>query len=490
MKTKQLNILSLVACLPKSLLQIVDRKSENRLLKLYIKRYDQLTQLADEFFIKSLYGKTISKKNRNSYSGMKNRLKTKLDQEMPNVQLSQSPLTRQQLLLDYLYPLTDKQCFFSYCMTYIKKLEEQTNKSAEAYQALARWYRQLHYHPELDKFVTQPLYFTKAINYERQCSILLRARDVVEYVGHCTIRNIENTQFPSVDDLLYELRSQEEVIFKVYGEIIDLQQYALDLLKRKAKYFDATRLTYLEQLIFEQHERIADFDFQLIVGKLIQLINMAYERYDYQKNSVKGSQQLMQKIFDLYRLSDEKNLILYCNRISYSRYITITYISLHLNQLEWCKNFHKQYKDHLLGEEKEETIALTNALLSFFNKDYQDTLAAIHQLKLSSVFFKYHFRLLEIHTLYEQLLLRRIESDYVLGRIKAARAYFEREQVMKSSKVKGYINNLDFMDKLIKAIDNPNFNEKDQLKLKKKILDKTPVVSKPALLQRLESVLD
>lgn len=473
-----------MATLPKTFLQALNNKQPNDLLRMYIKHYTKLQQKTTDFFIQQLFGKNTPA-NLNKYGGRKTTLKNRIEKEIVKTEIQEHLLLQQELLLAHLAKQTDGSCYFDYAFHYIKDLERKSNKGAEEYRLLAHIYREIHFHPNYNGFTESPHYFEASIKNREKYTLIRELQDSCELLNRCLITK-QKLQQP-IDSLFERAARQQEVVFGLYTDLLKLQTYTLVFRSEEAALFEYEYLSVLKNKLQLYETQLSDFDIKRIGSAFVTIVNLVYEKLDYTTINIAEGKRYIRNIFDVFKLWDERNILMLNNKIDYTVFISVAVVSTSLGAFEWYEYFKQKYQKYI-STKGEASLILADKYSSFYKKDYRIALAEPKQVSTNEIFFKVHFRMHRLRCLYELYIRDEWEYDAILAELEAARLFFRREHIFDETKKNGFHHTIKFINKLVWATNNPSFSVRDKQFLKAKLLNTKPILSKEWLIEKVEEL--
>lgn len=181
--------------------------------------------------------------------------------------------------------------------------------------------------------------------------------------------------------------------------ILSLYKAMLELAKNHS--FEA--YVHLKQFLIEQPHHDA-LERQAI---LLNLIN-----YNVRQLRT-GDETIISENFNLYQLGLKQSLFTILGYFSTSSFLNIVNTACRLEKYPWVKNFISQYKDQLSPTEKEATVQLAMARISFEEKNFDQVIAIVRDVNFNNISFELNIRLLEIRAYYE--LRHKYPQEFILN---------------------------------------------------------------------------
>lgn len=96
-----------------------------------------------------------------------------------------------------------------------------------------------------------------------------------------------------------------------------------------------------------------------------------------------GRKEFIRELFELYRVGLEEDILTFGGRVTRVMFINIVNNGSMLEEFDWVGNFIEKFKNDLNSAEKEPVVNLSQGILNYYRKDYQDAeqylLASTHQ---------------------------------------------------------------------------------------------------------------
>jgi hypothetical protein len=196
----------------------------------------------------------------------------------------------------------------------------------------------------------------------------------------------------------------------------------------------------------------------------------------------KGNSDYQRELFELYKESLRKDLLLTNHVISEWDYKNITTLGCSLNEFDWTLQFIEEFKQKLAENRKENAYNYCKAHWYFSKKMYDNALESLRFVQYTDV--KYHISttFLTIRTYYEK---RDIEA--LISLLDTFRIYVLRNKKINAAEKKGYTNFVRFTKQLALISYSPNEKELDKklTSLKKNIEETVDLINKTWLLNEV-----
>lgn len=193
-----------------------------------------------------------------------------------------------------------------------------------------------------------------------------------------------------------------------------------------------------------------------------------------------GNEAYLRELFDLYLKGLSTQLLLSNGQISPWTFKNIVGTALRLQEYHWSKNFILEYGPIIQGELKDSIIALSQAQLEWYQKNYKATLLNLQQVEFKEFTLKINAEFLLLATYYE------LEEFTPLGDEIVTFKKFLRRQTKVSDSLLTFCKN--FTNVLNKLI-NPRINHIQLTELRSFILEAKNIPSKSWLLEKVDELL-
>lgn len=167
----------------------------------------------------------------------------------------------------------------------------------------------------------------------------------------------------------------------------------------------------------------------------------------FNKKLKSGNPEYLSKIFDLYKIMLEREIIFVEGYISpYQHFRNIVIAALRLGELPWAEQFIQDYSIRVVPERRENMVNYCMAELNFFKKDYQQTLNFLLSFEFQDAYNYVEHKRLLLKSYYE---LDEMEPFEALAH--AFRNYLRRNKTISEYNKKSFHNFIRLLNKLYKA---------------------------------------
>lgn len=193
------------------------------------------------------------------------------------------------------------------------------------------------------------------------------------------------------------------------------------------------------QNLFRKHiTALTREDQSIILGYLI---NFAIEKSQEQPNVY------YRKIFALYNIALQQDLIVENGIISSSSFLNISNVAAQRRAFNWLKDFMNEYSPYLLEHLRSEVLAISQAYEAYERGHYPKVVSYLSKLKYATqIDFALRIKPLLVRALWEMYG----DDDPVRDAIKAFELYLLRNRVISRKTIKGYLNFIKFIKKLLR----------------------------------------
>jgi hypothetical protein len=198
-----------------------------------------------------------------------------------------------------------------------------------------------------------------------------------------------------------------------------------------------------------------------------------------------GKDKFLQERFEIYDLIIRKGLYkkFEVGHFDDMLFKNIVSTALQLNKVEWTENFIKEYIDKINPEDRENSLNLNLARLSFYKGNYDEALNHLSEIKnVNHIHYKTEIKILTLMIYYEQK-----RNDEVVTVIDNYRHFLSNDTLLPEVRKERNYNFLKFTNDLIKLKENTGSKTIHDLEYE---LKNTPnTYEKEWLLSKAESLL-
>lgn len=185
--------------------------------------------------------------------------------------------------------------------------------------------------------------------------------------------------------------------------------------------------------------------------------------------------------FDIYKEALMNNILVVNDQMLVTTYRNIVPIALRVEEFDWTENFISEYAQYVDEKYRENAVEFSLARLEFYRKNFGKVLYHLNKVSYEDVWYNINAKTLQIASYYEMQ-----EFDALESLLQAFKMYIKREKSLSMDRKEHYIHLIKFTSALMKI--NPKEQAK-VLKLKEEIVSAKGVVSKPWLIEKVESLI-
>ena len=207
------------------------------------------------------------------------------------------------------------------------------------------------------------------------------------------------------------------------------------------------------------------------------LYHSCYENY---KNGLPNA---LNELFELNCFAIKHELIIVDGYINSERFFDIVHIGFAANKLDWTAFFINSYDHYLQKSEREDTITVCKALLSFNKEEYESALQILATVKFQNLLYALYAKSIQLQCYYE---LEEEYYDLFLNLTKSFNLYINRKDSFSDSTKKTFINFISVTKQLYNAKHDP---EPNLLALSNKINNTSNIAYKSWILKKMSELL-
>lgn len=157
----------------------------------------------------------------------------------------------------------------------------------------------------------------------------------------------------------------------------------------------------------------------------------------------KGDGNFLREIFDLYKESLARKILLENGTISPWDFKNIVVVGLRLSEFDWVEAFIFDYKDNVPFEQRENAFTYNLAKLHFYKREYSEVLKLLQKLEYEDVFYNLDAKVMLLKIYFESREIEALDSL-----IDSFRSFLRRNKLISDSHRTNYLNLLLFVKKL------------------------------------------
>lgn len=201
--------------------------------------------------------------------------------------------------------------------------------------------------------------------------------------------------------------------------------------------------------------------------------------YCFNKIAV-GEINYLESLFEIYKKFEKSGFYSRKKSFQYSDFTSVIITYVRLKKTDRAEKFLKKYKDKITDEFRTDTINLSEALISFTKKRFNESLSYLNKVSYSNTYFYMKSKEILIQIYYETN-----QTEPLLPLIDAVKHYLKRHKDILTIHTNRYLSFLNYTNKLI----NIN-NDKSELRvLKKEATKNISVIGRDWLLEKINEKL-
>lgn len=184
--------------------------------------------------------------------------------------------------------------------------------------------------------------------------------------------------------------------------------------------------------------------------------------------------------FKVYKLIEDNEIHLNEKYFNFIEFLNAIISALEVNKIKWTERFFEKYKDRILPELKEPTVALAQTQILFHKKHYEEALTMLNSVNISNYYFYLRTKKLLVMIYYD---MGKIEP--ILYIIDAARHYLKRNTKITKINIELFLKFFNYLGKIV----NLDSTQKAKIKnIKYELIKEEKVSSKEWLLTKIEEL--
>jgi hypothetical protein len=195
-------------------------------------------------------------------------------------------------------------------------------------------------------------------------------------------------------------------------------------------------------------------------------------------NQFKG--EFHREVFDLFKESVEKNVIMENEEISVSVFRNIVFAAIRVSEFSWVEYFIENYKSYVNPKFRDNAVYFSLARLEINRENYPKVLDYLQLINYDDVWYQLGARTMQMAAYYKLG-----EYDALESLLNAYKMFINREKSLTKERKTAYLNLIRFTKKLLYII--PSEKTKIQ-NLRKEIEENPSIVNKSWLLERVDEL--
>ena len=181
-----------------------------------------------------------------------------------------------------------------------------------------------------------------------------------------------------------------------------------------------------------------------------ELEEVYYSLTNYCVNKVNiGERNFLKDLYNIYKEFEASHFYHNIKHIQYPDFLSIIMNSLHFKDILWTEYFYKNYKIKITPDFKKDTVSLSNALILFHRKKYDESVELLNRVGYKNSYFYLNSKETLVKIYYELGELNSLESV-----VDAMRHYLKRHRAVLLIQYERYMNFLNLVTHLTKMSKN------------------------------------
>jgi len=184
--------------------------------------------------------------------------------------------------------------------------------------------------------------------------------------------------------------------------------------------------------------------------------------------------------FKVYKLMEENEILSKEKCINFVDFLNAIISALEVNKVAWTEKFFEKYKERILPELKEPTVALAQTQMLYHANEYEKALEVLNSVTYNNYYFYLRSKKLFIMIYYD---IGKLEP--IIYIVDAARHYLKRNTKISAINNELFMKFFNYVQKLV----NLDSNQKTKIKnVKYELIKEENVSSKEWLLTKIEEL--
>lgn len=278
-----------------------------------------------------------------------------------------------------------------------------------------------------------------------------------------------------------ELKKEEEILLNAIREVC-LKGYFDEApqVKFLAELLNAFNLNDFSNYIKLKEDFIKHFDSYNEKEKNVIIILLFSVCYHNHKS---GKDEALMQLFELNCFMLENNLIIYDGYIQFDQFWSIVTIGFAAKQNLWTEDFIKKFGTYLPDNEKDDVLAVCNAMVGFHKKNYADVLRILSTIKFQNTLYGLYARNIQLKCYYE------LDNEYeemFWGFTNSFKMFLYRNKNISDTMKEDFKNYIAFSKDLYKMKNKTQLC--DPVYMKKKLEQSANMASKTWLLEKINEI--
>ena len=352
----------------------------------------------------------------------------------------------------------------------IEENEENLQKDQWLFRDLmdlnAEWY----FHPATLKYAESGKRMLKAMEYLDHFFCLTKMKWGLELLERQQTSSEQNEVW-LLDQVIEKSSTEAWQKMPVFNLYVKLLQFTHS--QSPANYF------LLKEVFLENMTELTISDQQTV---LIKLLNFSAKQV-----TVKG-QQYVREYFELNKLGLKHQLLIEDDQLSDAAFTNLVITAAKLGEFAWAENFIDEYGPLLSSKIRIMAIDISLAYLSFYKKNYQETIDFLKTYDPLILAYKLRARTLSIRAHFEIFLQDSSYYELIDLETKAFEKFVRRKQMLTAYRQKAYLRFIGVIRQLILLVQDPNPNLKRRESIEEDLSNNDFIIAKGWLLEKLRSM--
>lgn len=405
-------------------------------------------------------------------------LKRSLEEFLKIEQLKKEEAMQNRLLINAYYEKCDYDEIEKMIVDCVADREKQSIRDANYYQEMLWLQEELYYHPNQGKYLNNQQYFPFMVHYLDQFYALSKLRFATEMNVRKGVVNEDD--LPLLDESIVTKQLKR---LAANNRLIDLYYYLFQFqLEIPSSEEFRSSIALLTELLPQMGEKEKSYILSCLISTAI--------RYHH-----KGKSEYTAFVAQLYKLADEKNLLLYRGKMQATTFLNIAILCSAAKEFAFVENIISRYQQYLAPEEKQEVIHLSWGYWYYLqsgNHPKKKTMLQKAQYHLSQIPYSglvvdLRLRSLQLRVFYDLEISNGNESVFSHF-ADAFEKWLVRNPILANQRTAAYLNFVRLTKQLGKIAILAIIDKDDLQQLEKKISTQEPLILRNWLLEKVEEL--
>lgn len=199
----------------------------------------------------------------------------------------------------------------------------------------------------------------------------------------------------------------------------------------------------------------------------------------------RGRLEYNRKIVDLYKIMDDKNLLIDGGVIPVVKLKNLVTISCRVGEYEWARNVIERYRPYIREEIRDSVYHLNLGNIAFHQKDYETAHSEFTQVNKVNKIYDVNARIIILKCLYEK---EKDYNDYTMQSFRSAEQFFRQNKSLPKKTIMSYTNFTKILIPLYHLRNDVNRTQADIERLKERLNKQKINSHKGWLLEKIEEL--